>query len=84
VSGRGRRNECTRHFRGPEIARLRRGIGVGRAPLWDITAISALAKVVLKFRREGAEVVGLDEACATPVERFAIHDKPGAVEQLTR
>jgi SulP family sulfate permease len=59
-------------------------IDVGRAHFWDITAISALDKVVLRFRREGTEVevVGLDAASATLVDRFALHDKPGAVEQL--
>jgi sulfate permease, SulP family len=59
-------------------------IDVGRAHFWDITAISALDKVVLKFKREGAEVVvtGLNEASATMVDRFAVHDKPGAVEKL--
>jgi len=59
-------------------------IDVGRAHFWDITAVSALDKVVLKFQREGTEVevVGLDAASATMVDRFAVHDKPGAVEQL--
>jgi sulfate permease, SulP family len=59
-------------------------IDVGRAHFWDITAVSALDKVVLKFKREGTEVevVGLDAASATLVDRFAVHDKPGAVEQL--
>jgi SulP family sulfate permease len=59
-------------------------IDVSRAHFWDITAISALDKVVLKFKREGTpvEVIGLNEASATLVDRFAIHDKPGAVEQL--
>ena len=59
-------------------------IDVGRAHFWDITAVSALDKVVHKFRREGTavEVVGLDQASATLVDRFAVHDKPGAVEQL--
>jgi SulP family sulfate permease len=59
-------------------------IDVSRAHFWDITAVSALDKVVLKFKREGAEVevTGLNEASATLVDRFAIHDKPGAVEQL--
>jgi SulP family sulfate permease len=53
-------------------------IDVSRAHFWDITAISALDKVVLKFRREGTEVevIGLDEASATLVDRFAVHDKP--------
>jgi SulP family sulfate permease len=59
-------------------------IDVSRAHFWDITAISALDKVVLKFKREGTavEVIGLNEASATLVDRFAIHDKPGAVENL--
>jgi sulfate permease, SulP family len=59
-------------------------IDVSRAHFWDITAISALDKVVLKFRREGTEVevMGLNEASATLVDRFAVHDKPDAVEQM--
>jgi SulP family sulfate permease len=59
-------------------------IDVGRAHFWDITAVSTLDKVVLKFKREGTEVevIGLNEASATLVDRFAVHDKPGAVEQL--
>ncbi len=64
------------------IERVR--IDVSRAHFWDITAISALDKVVVKFRREGTEVevVGLNEASATMVDRFAAHDKADAVEQL--
>jgi SulP family sulfate permease len=59
-------------------------IDVSRSHYWDITAVSALDKVVLKFKREGAEVEvsGLNAASATLVDRFALHDKPGAVEQL--
>ena len=59
-------------------------IDVSRAHFWDITGVSALDKAVLKFRREGTEVevIGMNEASATLVDRFAIHDKPGAVEQL--
>ena len=59
-------------------------IDVSRAHFWDITAVSALDKVVVKFRREGTrvEVVGMNEASATLVDRFAVHDKPDAVEQL--
>jgi SulP family sulfate permease len=39
---------------------------------------------VLKFRREGAEVeiIGLNEASTTIVDRLAIHDKPGALERM--
>ena len=55
-------------------------IDVSRAHFWDITAVSALDKVVLKFRREGAqvEVMGLNEASKTMVDRFGLHDKDGA------
>ncbi|WP_058553631.1 SulP family inorganic anion transporter [Thiohalocapsa sp. ML1] len=64
------------------IERVR--IDVSRAHFWDITAVTALDKVVIKFRREGTdvEVVGLNEASRTLVDRFAVHDKPDAVEQL--
>ncbi len=59
-------------------------IDVSRAHFWDVTAISALDKVVVKFRREGTdvEVIGLNEASATMVDRFAVHDKPEAIELL--
>ncbi|MDR7148472.1 SulP family sulfate permease [Hydrogenophaga palleronii] len=59
-------------------------IDVSRAHFWDITAIGALDKVVLKFRREGTEVevIGLNEASATMVDRFAVHDKDGADNML--
>lgn len=59
-------------------------IDLNRAHFWDITAVGVLDKVVLKFRREGAdvEVIGLNEASATIVDRFAIHDKPDAADQL--
>lgn len=52
-------------------------IDVSRAHFWDITAIGALDKAVLKLRKAGAdvEVRGLNEASATMVDRFARHDK---------
>ena len=59
-------------------------IDVSRAHFWDITAINALDKVVMKFRREGTrvEVMGMNEASATLVDKFAVYDKPDAVERL--
>jgi len=59
-------------------------IDVSRAHFWDITAVTALDKVVMKFRREGTdvEVIGLNQASATLIDRFAVHDKPDAVERL--
>ncbi|GAB3677150.1 SulP family inorganic anion transporter [Salinisphaera aquimarina] len=55
-------------------------IDLRRAHFWDITAVGALDKVVIKFRREGAhvEVIGLNEASATLVDQIAVHDKPDA------
>ncbi|MEE4381650.1 MAG: SulP family inorganic anion transporter [Pseudomonadales bacterium] len=59
-------------------------IDVSRAHFWDLTAVGALDKVVVKFRREGTrvQVLGLNEASATLVDRFAVHDKPDAIERL--
>jgi SulP family sulfate permease len=59
-------------------------IDLCQAHFWDITAVAALDKVVLKFRREGTEVeiIGLNEASATIVDKFAVHDKPDAVAKL--
>ncbi|WP_428606132.1 SulP family inorganic anion transporter [Sedimenticola sp.] len=59
-------------------------IDLYQAHFWDITAVAALDKVVLKFRREGTavELIGLNEASATVVDRFAVHDHAAAVEKL--
>lgn len=59
-------------------------IDLTKAHFWDITAVGALDKVVLKFRREGAEVEvqGLNEASATIVDRFGVHDKPDAADSI--
>jgi sulfate permease, SulP family len=59
-------------------------IDLSRAHFWDITAVAALDKVVIKFRREGAEVevLGLNAASATIVDRFGVYDKPDAIDTL--
>ena len=59
-------------------------IDVSHAHFWDLTAVSCLDKVVLKFRREGTEVeiLGLNEASATLVDRLGTHDKPAALERM--
>ncbi|MBU0782558.1 MAG: SulP family inorganic anion transporter [Gammaproteobacteria bacterium] len=60
-------------------------IDVSRAHFWDITAVSALDKAVIKFKREGTEVevIGMNEASRTLVDKFAIHDKDDALERMT-
>lgn len=59
-------------------------IDVGRSHVWDLTGVGAIDTVVLKFRREGTEVelIGLNEASATLVDKLAVHDKPGAMDSL--
>ncbi|PKM27533.1 MAG: sodium-independent anion transporter [Gammaproteobacteria bacterium HGW-Gammaproteobacteria-13] len=60
-------------------------IDLSRAHFWDITAVAALDKVVIKLRREGTEVevLGLNEASATIVDRFGVHDKENATDLLS-
>jgi SulP family sulfate permease len=57
-------------------------IDVSQAHFWDYTAVGALDKVVLRFRREGATVniVGMNQASATLVDRLGVYDKSDAVE----
>lgn len=59
-------------------------IDVSKAHIWDISSVMALDMVVLKLRREGAsvDIVGLNEASETIVDKLGIHDKPGAFERL--
>ena len=59
-------------------------IDVSRAHIWDISSVQALDMAVLKFRRDGAEVeiMGMNAASETIVDRLAIHDKPGAMDKL--
>ncbi len=59
-------------------------IDVTHAHFWDISAIAALDKVVLKFRRDatGVDLVGLDDASSTMVDKLATHDKIDAVDYV--
>lgn len=59
-------------------------IDVSRAHIWDISSVQALDMAVLRFRRDGTEVeiVGMNEASETIVDRLALHDKPDALGKL--
>ncbi len=61
-------------------------IDVSGAHFWDLSAVGALDKVVMKLRREGTAVdlIGLNEASATIVDRLAVYDKPNAVELMLK
>ncbi|MDQ0457866.1 SulP family inorganic anion transporter [Rhizobium paknamense] len=60
-------------------------IDVSRAHFWDITAVGALDRVVIKFRSQGAEVIvhGLNSESAGMMERFALHQKGGETAAVT-
>jgi SulP family sulfate permease len=55
-------------------------IDVHAAHFWDITGINALDRVVLKFRHHGVpvEIIGMNEASQTLVDRLGRHGEPGA------
>ncbi|OLF72358.1 sulfate transporter [Maricaulis sp. W15] len=59
-------------------------IDLGQAHVWDLSSVAAVDMAVLKFRREGAEVelLGMNEASKTLVDRLGIHDTPGALDKL--
>ena len=59
-------------------------IDVHKAHFWDVSAVFALDKAVIKLRKEGkdVEVVGRNEASATIIDRFGIHDKPEEIEKV--
>lgn len=61
-------------------------IDLSEAHFWDITAVGALDKVVLKYRNYGTrvDVVGLNRASETLIDRHGIHDKPDALGQLPK
>ena len=59
-------------------------IDLNKAHFWDISAVSALDKTVIKFRREGTEVelIGQNEATRTIIDRFGVHDKPEELQNV--
>lgn len=59
-------------------------IDLSQAHIWDLTGVQAIDMAVLKFRRAGAEVevIGMNEASATIMDKLAVHDRPGAMERM--
>ncbi|HEO99335.1 MAG: SulP family inorganic anion transporter [Campylobacterales bacterium] len=59
-------------------------IDVRRAHFWDITAVYALDKSVIKLRKLGkeVEVIGKNEASKTIIDRFGVYDKPEEIEKV--
>ncbi len=59
-------------------------IDLTRAHFWDITAVSALDTIVIRYQRLGAEVeiIGMNEASKTVIDKFAVHNDPKALEEI--
>ncbi|PHO13952.1 sodium-independent anion transporter [Malaciobacter marinus] len=59
-------------------------IDLSRAHFWDVSAVYALDKAVIKLRREGTEVVviGQNEASKTIIDRFGVHDRPEEIDKV--
>ncbi|WP_240512117.1 SulP family inorganic anion transporter [Pseudoruegeria sp. SK021] len=59
-------------------------IDVSGAHIWDISSVAALDMAVLKFRRDGAdvEIIGMNAASETIVDKLGVHDKPGALDKM--
>jgi sulfate permease, SulP family len=57
-------------------------LDLSRAHVWDHSAVAAIDRAVLRYRRRGVEVevAGLNEASAMLLSRLATHDKPGALD----
>ncbi|GGR60497.1 putative sulfate transporter YbaR [Deinococcus seoulensis] len=55
-------------------------IDLSGAHFWDGSAVAAMDKVMLRFRRQGTEprLVGLNEASAFLLDRLATYHRPGA------
>ena len=61
-------------------------IDLTRAHFWDISAVYALDKAVIKLRRNGTkvEVIGQNEASKTIIDRFGAHDQSEEIETVIK
>lgn len=59
-------------------------IDVSKAHIWDLTGVNAIDVAVLKFRKSGTdtEILGLNDASATIMDKLAMHDQPDAIEKV--
>jgi sulfate permease, SulP family len=65
-----------------KVERVR--LDLTHAHIWDLTGVNVVDKVVLRFRRDGVEVevLGLNEASATIMDKLALHDEPNAMAKV--
>ncbi len=59
-------------------------LDLSTAHIWDLTGVNAIDVAVLKFRRAGAEVevIGMNDASATIMDKLAVHDEPDAIRKV--
>lgn len=59
-------------------------IDLTHAHFWDVSSVMALDKVVIQLRQRkiSVDVKGMNEATATIVDRFGVHDKPEEIEKV--
>lgn len=59
-------------------------IDVSKAHIWDLSGVNAIDIAVLKFRKAGVavEVIGLNDASATIMDKLAMHDQPNAMAKV--
>ena len=55
-------------------------LDLSHAHLWDGTAVDAIDRIILKFRKNGIPVrlEGVNEDSAGMISKLAVHDRPGA------
>ena len=60
-------------------------LDVSQAHFWDVSAVAAVDKVILKFRRDGTpiEVIGMNKASQTMVDRFGTYDKTTKIDEIS-
>jgi SulP family sulfate permease len=60
-------------------------VDLTQAHLWDQSAVEAIDKIVLTFRRNGIEtqLIGVNEASATLIDKLAVHDKDPSLQDLS-
>lgn len=61
-------------------------IDMTQAHFWDLTGVGALDKVVMKFHRDATqvEILGMNEASATIVDKLGVDDKPDAIKHMLK
>lgn len=60
-------------------------IDLSKVKIWDESAVDAIDKVVIKFHKNGVKtnLIGMSNQCLELVDRMAVHNKPGGLEEAS-